>query len=258
MQTTESVPSVERAFAMMEALDRSSNGVSVADLSRRLNIPRSSAHAIALTLERCGYLTRDESQRKCRLSTKAYMLGREAIRPEQIALAALPPMRRLSAQTMLTSHLAILEENQATYIQKVQVPGPLHVDTFIGKRTNLHCTAVGKVLLSFAPESCRANLFARGSYARYTPKTITSATGLREELKRISVNGYAFDDQEEELEIRCVAVPVFSDRGEFLAALSLSGAMNQINERALPEAVIRLRQTAKLVSDQVRSGWLHA
>lgn len=253
MQTTKSVPAVQRAFAILEALDQSKSGMNIADLSRKLSIPRSTAHTIALTLERCGYLTRDASQRHCMLSAKAYMLGREAIRPERIATAAFAPMRLLSERTALTSHLAMLEENQATYIQKVQAPGLVSVDTFVGKRTNLHCTAVGKVLLSYSPDACRNRLLSRSSYARYTRNTITSATMLRKELKRVEANGYALDNQEEELDIRCLAVPVFTLRGEFLAALSLSGTTAQLSEERMPGAVAKLRQTAKLVADQLQS-----
>lgn len=257
MQMTKSVPAVERAFAMLEALDLSQNGMNIADLSRKLRIPRSSAHTIALTLERCGYLTRDSSQRNCRLSAKVYMLGRQAIRPEKIAQAAITPMRRLSAQTLLTSHLAMLEQNQATYIQKVQVPGLLHVDTFVGQRTNLHCTAVGKVLLAYAPETFRNKVLSRGTFAKYTRNTITSATTLRHELKRVVESGFALDNQEEELDIRCLGVPVFNTRGEFLAALSISGTTQQIREERIQDAVARLRQTAFLVADQLqRSGEL--
>lgn len=252
MQMTKSVPAVERAFAMLEALDYSRSGMNIADLSRKLAIPRSTAHTIALTLERCGYLTRDASQRNCMLSSKAYMLGRDAIRPERIATAAYRPMRKLSSQTLLTSHLAALEQNQAVYIQKVQGPGLLCVDTYLGKRTNLHCTGVGKVLLAYAPGGFQAKVLARGVFARYTRNTITQASVLREELKRVVENGYALDNQEEELDIRCLAVPVFSVRGELLGALSISGTMQQLSDDRLAEATLTLRQTARSIAHRVQ------
>lgn len=253
MQATKSVPAVERAFAMLEALDHSIHGLNIADLSRRLNIPRSTAHSIALTLERCGYLTRDTSRRHCSLSGKAYLLGREALRSERLATAAHMPMRRLSTQTQLISHLAVLEQNQAIYIQKVQGPGLLHVDTYVGKRTNLHCTAVGKVLLGYAPEPYRNKILARGAFARYTRNTITFARALNSELQRVCTEGYAIDNQEEELDIRCLAVPVFGARGELLAALSISGTTNQLPEEHTSNAVHRLKQAAMLVANELRA-----
>ena len=148
--------------------------------------------------------------------------------------------------------MAVLDDNQATYIQKVQRPGILTFDTYVGKRTNLHCTAVGKVLLSYAPEHHRNRFLERGSFARYTVNTITLATALRNELARVHREGFALDNEEEELNIRCVAVPVVSQRGEMLAALSLCGTLNQLHERQIPEMVALLRRTAALVARRLR------
>ncbi|WP_263409430.1 IclR family transcriptional regulator [Terriglobus tenax] len=251
---TKSVPAVERAFAMLEALDYAKSGMNIADLSRKLAIPRSTAHTIALTLERCGYLTRDASQRNCMLSTKAYMLGRDAVRPDRMAVAALRPMRRFSTQTLLTSHLAILDQTQAVYIQKVQGPGLVSMETYPGKRTNLHCTGVGKVLLGYASEGFRTKVLSRGVFARYTRNTITMTSLLREELRRVAEQGYALDNQEEELDIRCLAVPMFSVRNEFLAALSVSGTTQQIRDNLIPALVARLHHTARIIAERLQSG----
>jgi len=212
MRVTKSVPAVERALVMMETLDQSARSMNIAELARKVGIARSTAHSIVLTLERCGYVTRDGSQRQCMLTTKAYLLGRETMNFERLAVAAHAPMRQLTASVRLTSHMAVLDDNQATYIQKVQRPGILTFDTYVGKRTNLHCTAVGKVLLSYAPEHHRNRFLERGSFARYTVNTITLATALRNELARVHREGFALDNEEEELNIRCVAVPVVSQR----------------------------------------------
>lgn len=252
MQRTKSVPAVERALGMLETLDYTAKGMNIADLARRLGIARSSAHSIVLTLERCGYVTRDASQRHCTLTPKAYLLGRENMRFERLAAAAHAPMCRLSAQTRLTSHMAMLEDNQATYIQKVQGPTPSSFDTYVGKRTNLHCTAVGKVLLSYAPEQYRNKVLNRGVYARYTQNTITLAASLRNELQNVCARGYALDNQEEELNIRCIAVPVFSPRRDILAALSISGTIDQIHENKATEAVQLLKRTAALVVNELQ------
>ena len=247
MQSTKSVPAVERALMMLEVLDRSVRGLNIAELARKLDIPRSSVHSIVLTLERSGYLTRDASRRHCTLTSKAYLLGRESMRFELLATAARAPMVRLTARTGLTSHMAMLEDTQATYIQKVQGPGAIGFDTHIGKRTNLHCTAVGKVLLGYAPEPFRNKVLERGTFARYTKSTITLAASLRSELIAVRAKGYALDDQEEELNVRCVAVPVFSPRGDTLAALSISGTSDQLHEHKIGATVELLYRTSAQV-----------
>ena len=252
MHTTKSVPAVERALMLLEALDHSARGLNIAELARRLRIPRSTAHSIVLTLERCGYITRDESQRHCTLTSRAYLLGRETMSSELLASAARLPMLRLSAQTGLTSHMAMLEDHQAIYIQKARGSSRASLDTYVGKRTNLHCTAVGKVLLGYAPEPFREKVLERGTYARYTRNTITVATNLRTELRNVRSQGYALDDQEEELNIRCLAVPVFSARGDTLAALSISGTCEQLRDNSLRTAVESLYRTSASVVEQMR------
>lgn len=247
MQITKSIPAIERAFAMLEALDGPAQGLNIAELSRRLAIPRSTAHSIALTLERCGYITRDASRRNCTLSLKAHRLGREAAPSRHLADTALRPMKALSAATQLTSHLAVLEVDQAVYVQKVQGLGLLRFDTYIGKRTNLHCTGVGKVLLSYAPVPYQQKFLKHGPFAKYTRNTITTVNALRRELAQIVKQSYALDDQEEELDVRCLAVPVFSSRGEFVAALSISGSSTQLNDDWLPTGINMLQRTARQI-----------
>lgn len=250
MQVTKNIPAIERAMSILETLDHSNRGMNIAELSRKLKIPRSSVHVIVLTLERCGYLTRDIAQHNCRLSVKAFQLGREALSCEQLSAAALKPMRVLSVATEFTSHLAILDQDQAIYVQKVQGSSFLRLDTNIGKRTNLHCTAVGKVLLSYAPEQYREKILAHGAFARHTRNTITRTSALREELKKIVSAGYAVDDQEEELDVHCLAVPVLSARGEVIAALSISGVSSQLKDGWVSKGISLLRRAARQIQKE--------
>jgi DNA-binding IclR family transcriptional regulator len=250
MQTTKSIPAIERALAILEALDNSAQSMNIAELSRKLAIPRSTAHSIALTLERCGYVTRDASRRNCMLSMKAYRLGREAAPSGHLADTAFRPMKSLSTATQLTSHLAVLDLDQAVYVQKVQGLGLLRFDTHIGKRTNLHCTGVGKVLLSYAPQPYQEKYLKQAPFARYTRNTITTASALRRELAKITKQSFALDDQEEELDVRCLSVPVFNVRGEFIAALSVSGSISQLKEDWLPTGIDLLQKVARQIGTQ--------
>jgi IclR family transcriptional regulator, KDG regulon repressor len=206
--TTTYITSVERAMRILEVLDGSQSGLSVSAISRKLNIPKSSVHVIILSLERMCHLVRHTEQRHYTLSLKVYSLGREMMQNMALPEMALEPMKWLVAKTSLASHLAVFEKNQAIYVQKVDGPGFIRFDTFVGKRTNLHCTGVGKVLLAYSPPLLRDHFLSKAAFARYTPKTITSSTLLRKSLDKVRERGYAFDDEEEELEIRCIAVRV--------------------------------------------------
>jgi DNA-binding IclR family transcriptional regulator len=148
---------------------------------------------------------------------------------------ALPHLQWLVERTRLTAHLAVLEKDQAIYIQKVDGPGLIKFDTYVGKRTNLHCTAVGKVLVAYASTERQQQVLSKKSFARYTTNTITLAALLRKELMNVRQKGYAIDDEEEELDIRCLAAPVFNQAGDFMAALGLTGTSGQLRDDNIEE-----------------------
>lgn len=227
MTTAPYVTSVERAIAIIELLDSSRHGLSVSEISRKLQLPKSSTHAIILTLARKDYLVRHLQDQRYTLALKVYNLGRETLHGLELPETALEPMKWLVKRTHFTAHLAVLEKNQAVYIQKVTGPGLVQFDTFVGKRTNLHCTAVGKVLLAYSPALASAQFLSKSTLARYTEKTIASVSALRKALDKVREEGYALEDQEEEIGVRCLAVPIFN-QGEFLAALSITGIVNQL------------------------------
>lgn len=236
--------SIERAFAILEFLDGSRRGWNISELSRKLRIPKSTTHVIVLTLQRLGYLTLDPRTREYSLGLKVYGLGRGLMRSFSLPDKALGPMQWLVQTTRCTAQLAVMAEDQAMYIQKVEGPGIIQFDSYIGKRTNLHCTAVGKVLLAHAPEQKQEHILNRKSFARYTNNTITSPNLLRKDLTRVRQRGYAIDDEEEELEVRCVAAPVYNQSGEFMAALAIAGTVGQIREENIDE----------LARDVIRAG----
>jgi DNA-binding IclR family transcriptional regulator len=241
------VNSVERALAVLELLDSARRALNVSEISRKLDVPKSTAHVIVLTLERLGYVVRDPLTHGCTLGLKVYSLGREMMQNMSLPDQALPHMRWLVERTKLTAHLAVLEKNQAIYVQKVDGPSLIRFDTFIGKRTGLHSTGVGKVLLAYAPKLFRNEFLRKTTFARYTAKTITSASALRKALDKITMQGYAVDDQEEELEVRCVAAPVFNQAGEPAAALSLTGTIGQVNADNIEGIVSLLKQAAERI-----------
>jgi DNA-binding IclR family transcriptional regulator len=243
--------SLERAFTILEYLDGSRRGQNISELSRRLGIPKSTAHVIVATLRRLGYLTFSEQKHGYSLGLKVYGLGRGLIRSFGLPERALNPMKSLAETTKCTCQLAILVDEQAMYIQKVESPGGTEFDSYIGKRTNLHCTGVGKVLLAYAADP--EGLLNRRSFARYTQKTITSPAALRKELTKVRQKGFALDDEEEELEVRCLAAPVFGQSGECLAALAIAGTTNELRDAKLDEFAGCLLRATRIISQPAKS-----
>ncbi len=223
---------VERALAILEYLDGSQRGLNISEISRKLNIPKSSAHVIVLTLERLGYVHKRPDSLNYSLGLKAYGLGQGMMKNLSLSEAALPHMRVLTDRLRLPSHLAVPDGDQGVYVQKVENPGLLKIDTYVGRRMDLHCTGVGKILLAFGPPAILARLVNKPVYIRYTRNTIVSPRALQREIAKVRKLGFGVDDEEEELGVRCVAVPVFRADGRFVAALSVTGTTAQIPEPA--------------------------
>jgi DNA-binding IclR family transcriptional regulator len=246
MPAVANAASVERALAILETLDNSRRGLNISEISRKLRIPKSSAHVLVVTLERLGYVQKRESTLNYVLGLKAYGLGLGMTKSLSLAEAALPHMRALSHQLHLPSHLAVPDGDQGVYIQKVDTPGLIKIDTYVGRRMDLHCTGVGKILVAYGPEELRERFLNKPVYIRYTRNTITSPRVMRRELAKIRKLGFAIDDEEEELGVRCVAVPVHQS-GQFVAALSVTGTTNQLPFEAIDQVAHRLRKTAAMI-----------
>lgn len=245
---TPTAGAVKRALAILEYLDSSSRKLNISEMSRKLAIPKSSAHVIVHTLERLGYVERDASGRRFSLGFRARALGHGLSKAMLLAEAAQPPMRDLSQNLGLAAHLAVADDHQGVFIQKIEPPGQVHFDTYIGRRMDLHCTAAGKVILAFGPPQLREEMLSKSGYMKHTRNTITSPRVLQRELRQVQQLGYADDEEEEELGVRCVAVPVFDPAGRFLAALSVTGATEQITPLSLDRVTTLLQRTAASIA----------
>jgi len=239
---------VERALAMLEAVAQESDGLSNAEISRKLNIPKSSASYILRTLETQGYLTRDGESGKYRVGLKVLSLSRGALGGRDVRGIALPIMRHLTHQTGLTCHLAVLDGPDAVYIEKVEPEGFIRMDTWVGRRMRVHATSVGKAIVAHIPQEQLEQILRKSGMEKRTPKTITTLPRLLKELEKVRTQGYAVDDEENNLGARCVAAPVFGDRGAIEASVGLSGTTQQVSPQTMPRILEALKDSARHIS----------
>ncbi|HEY6945535.1 MAG TPA: IclR family transcriptional regulator [Candidatus Acidoferrum sp.] len=257
MQASDASPAtaVERALNILEAAAHRRDGLTNSEISRKLGIPKSSASYILRTLERRGYLRREAETGRYRLGLKILSLGGDAQANLDIAEVALPFMRALVEKIHMTVHLAVLDQGEAVYIEKVEAPGFFKVNTWVGRRMFLHSTSVGKCLLAWLPKHEVEALVKQQGLKKRTPKTITTMTKLLADLERIKDEGYAVDDEENSLGARCVGAPVFDVTGNVVAALGASGTLTQVDETSMPRIAEALKETARRISRQLhRSG----
>lgn len=238
------VPAVLRGLQILELLAGPKKRWTTSEVSRKLKIPKSTTSYLLHTLLTRGYLVREEDG-IYRLGMKLLALGGQALRGIELREVALPNLRRLTAETQTTAHLAVLEGTEAVYIERVPSPGFIQMDTWVGRRMPLHSTSVGKVLLAFLPPAEADALFQSIGLPRFTPRTIVTLSRLKQELQRIRESGVAVDNEENTPGVRCIAAPIFGTNGRVLAALSLTGPVQHITEDRVGKIVEKVKDAAR-------------
>lgn len=246
---------VERALTILEAAAQRREGLTNSEISRRLAIPKSSASYILRVLDRRGYLRRDAASGRYRLGLRILSLGKDAQAGVDLAEAALPFMRALVDKIQMTVHLAVLDQGEAVYVEKVEAAGFFKVNTWVGRRMYLHSTSVGKALLAWMPRSEAEGILRQQGLKKRTPKTITSVPRLVAELERVRDLGHAVDDEENSVGARCAGAPIFDSSGAVVAALGASGTLTQTDDANLARIVEALKDAARKISRQaIKSG----
>lgn len=242
---------VARTLEILEAVAHRTGGLTNAEISRRLTIPKSSASYILRTLVQRGYLQREAGTGKYRLGLKLVSLARGALTGIDVRELALPVMRHLVEHCGLTAHLAILDRGEAVYIEKVDAPGFIKMDTWVGKRMEIHSTSVGKALAAWLDETTVLDILKERGMKKMTPRTITVPTRYLKELERVRAQGYAVDDEENSLEVRCVAAPVFGAEGQVEASLGVTGTIHQVTTAMVPKLAETVREATRRISQQM-------
>jgi DNA-binding IclR family transcriptional regulator len=211
-----------------------------------LGLPKSTTSILLTTLESMGYITRDPEERRYWLSSKAYGLGLGLLNQLDLSRRSRSVLQSIANTLKVTAHVAVLDGDQALFVNKSDGVQQPCCDIYPGRRTNLQCTAVGKILLAYAGEEEQRLFLSRHRSIRHTSRTIASAEGLMEEIGWVRKKGYALDNQEEELHVRCLAVPLFSE-GRPVATLGITGTLAEIR----PDNIEELAAYLKKMSSQI-------
>lgn len=246
---TQSVPSADRILTILELVALSKRGLRLDEVADQARMPRSSAHCLLLTLERRGYLHRHEKSGRYMFGLKLFSLAGYAINGLEVRELAAPYLAGLMQQTGLTVHMAIMEQDEAVLVSKVDPPDIFRLATWTGKRMDFHCTAVGKAIAAFLPEERLDELISVRGLPRHNENTVVSRRKLKLQLSEVRKAGHALDDEEEELGLRCLGVPVFNHEGRVVAAISISGTIAQIQ----PDNVARLAELAMSAGARISS-----
>ena len=242
--------SLERGLAILSSFNGDRSLIGVSELSRELDLSRSTAHRYIATLATLGYLQQDPDSKRYRLGPRVIDLGFSAINAMDVREISAPYLRQLSDETQHTVNLAILDDTDVVYIERCRTTGPgqreIDLNLHVGSRLPAYCTAMGKAILAHVPEDQLERIIARIDFAPRGPHTLTSPEAFREELARIREVGLAVNDEELAYGLRSIAAPIHSRLGDVVAALNLAvhrttASMEELLERFGPP-VIRTAQ----------------
>ena len=199
-------------------------------------------------MERHGYLRRCIRTRRVMFGMKLFGLADRALAQVTIRQLAAPYLYDLMRETKLTVHLAVLEQDQAVLIEKVEPPGMLKIASWIGRRMDLHCTGLGKALMAHLDEQEIDRMIEKYGLLRHNEHTIRSASALKTDLAKARKLKFAVDDEEDEIGLRCIATPIYNHMGEVVAAISICGTVSHITPNNIPALAKKLIRNAVEIS----------
>jgi len=243
---------VKKAMDILDCLGETGDPLSASEISRKLDMSRSTVYRLLTTLATGGYVSQDPTNpEKYRLGFKIPELASSLLNSIQLRQQALPFLRELRDIANETIHLVVMDRDKVTYIEKVECSQAVRMHSAIGRRGFVHCTAVGKAMLAFMSKTEVEGIVSKhGLFAR-TPNTITDKETLLRELERVRRQGYAVDDIENEEGIRCVGAPIFDHQGKPVAALSVSGPAFRMTMERVIELTEAVTSTATKISRQL-------
>lgn len=236
--------SLSRALALLERLSGAPDGLSLTDLSYRLGMPAATVHRLLSTFEEFDFVEQDAEQGLWFVGLKAFTVGNAFVHRRDFVASARPHMHALVELCGETVNLGVIDDGEAVFISQVESREVMRMIVRLGSRSPIHASGVGKALLANLPEQRVARILQRRGLQRYTERSIDNPAQLRDELQQIRQLGYALDDEEHAVGLRCVAAAIFDENGQALAAISLSGPKARITDDRLNELGIAVRRTA--------------
>lgn len=245
--------SVAKAFAILEYLASIGGARDLGVISRAVGMHKSTAYRFLSTLNTLGYVYQDPETSRYSLGSKVVWLASTYLDSLDLRTLARPMLEKLVEESRETVHLAILDNLEVVYIDKVDGHQPVKMASRVGNRMPAHSTGLGKALLAHNDESQWPVYVNAKGLTSYTPNTITDANEFYSHLQGIKQRGYAIDNSENEDGIRCVAVPILDHTGKTIGALSISGwSLTMTPDRDDGMAQLAL-DTARLISERLGS-----
>ena len=242
------IQAVSHALDLLEQFHDDVDELGVTELSKRLRLHKNNVFRLLATLESRGYIEQNKATENYRLGLKALELGQTFIKQMGLLRQAKPILEDIVATCNETAYVAIYKENHIVYLDVVETSLTVRVVSRVGSRLPAYCTASGKVHMAHMTEEELEVLLDSVNLVQHTPTTIISPDSISAEMEKVREQGYAFDDEELDLGVRCIAAPIRDYTRRIVGAVSISGpTMRVSNARTESELVpLVLKASAEL------------
>jgi len=243
------IQAVDHALDVLEQLAGSKAELGLSELSRELDLHKNNIFRILATLKARGYVEQNKNTDSYRLGVRALELGKAFLSHTGLIRVASDEIERLCSSVNETVYLGIMREAQVFYIEDAESSQPLRVASRVGTRMSPLCTAIGKVFLAFYDGPTREQVIEANDFTSYTPNTLVDPAAFEAQLERIRKLGYAIDDEEKDLGVKCVAAPIFNYEGQVVGGVSISGPVTRMDQEAIESTFApQVKQTCATIS----------
>lgn len=239
---------LDRGLHLLALLARERKST-LTEIALSAGMPPSTAHRLLTTMQRHCVTEFDENTQEWMVGIEAFRIGSSFLERTNLVEAARDVMHRLTDETGETSNLAIADGGDVVFVSQSEAHSPIRAFFRAGTRGHMHASGIGKALLAELSRDEVELILQKKGLPEFTEKTLTRPDALFEDLAAARNRGWALDDEERYLGMRCVASPIFNPFGEAVAGISVSGPTVRFNERTLPEFGAAVRRCALEISE---------
>jgi IclR family KDG regulon transcriptional repressor len=247
----DTVQSVTRSLSILEVLSEFHEGLGITDIAQKVGLHKSTVYRLLSTLIQKEFVIQDKETNKYKTTFKLYELGNKRIKHMDILSASKAYSKKLMESVNEVVHLVVRDDHKIVYIDKVEANNTIRMASYIGNRSPMHCTSVGKAILAYLPEKKVEEIWNKSKAKKLTANTITDLSRLTEELVNVRSKGFAVDDEENEEGVRCIGAPIFNRNAEVEGAISVSGPAIRMSEEKMETVAIEVMKYAGLISREL-------
>lgn len=245
------VQSAERIFDILEILSGEKEGLRLTEIGRRVGLHKSTVYRFLTSMEKRGYVEKIQDKGLYRLGLKFIELSGAHLNNLELATEAQPYLQRLANLSTQAVYLAVRDQDDIVYIEKVETVQSIRKYSIIGRRAPSYCTALGKALLTGLCEYHFEGLLGDEKLKAYTQNTITDIRHLMAEVREGKERGWTEDNEEYEEGVRCIAAPIYDYRNNVIAAVSTSGPTSVITKQDMERIAGQVMNAASGISKRM-------